>query len=207
MAPPRVLIVDQSEQRLPFYRSVLGEFGAEIVVASAAAGITEQVLYEDYALILVNLAAPGSDGPVIVRRLRHGLRIRTTPIVLIGLAGPGPALDGLEGPVDCLAVPVVYEELRTKVRLFVSLHRANAELATQLQAANLSEQRLRREAEELSRLKDEFLSTMSHELRHTAERDFRLDHVAAHRAAGCGHRRAGAGNHRAQCPCSEAHDR
>ena len=100
---------------------------------------------------------------------------------------------------------MVYEVLRTKVRIFLDLYLAHAELASgyrelerrvtertaQLQAANLSEQRLRREAEELSRLKDEFLSTMSHELRTplnaifgwiTLLRTGRLDAATAERA-------------------------
>ncbi len=205
MAHPRVLIVDKPEERLPFYRSVLGEFDAETVVAYSGAGTLDQVLQEDYAVILVNLTAPGSDGLSTVRRIRDNPRTRRTPIVLIGLAGPTAALEHIEGPVDFIPAPVVYEVLRTKVRIFVDLYRAHAELASgyqelerrvtertaQLQAANLSEKRLRREAEELSRLKDEFLATMSHELRTplnaifgwiTLLRTGRLDAATAERA-------------------------
>ena len=205
MARPRVLIVDKPEERLPFYRSVFGEFDADTVVAYSGAGTLDQVLQDDYAVILVNLTAPGSAGLGTVRRIRQNLRTRRTPIVLIGTAGADPALADIAGPVDCIPTPVVYEVLRTKVRIFVELHQAHAELAgayreleqrvaertAQLQAANLSEQRLRREAEELSRLKDEFLSTMSHELRTplnaifgwiTLLRTGRLDAATAERA-------------------------
>ena len=205
MARPRVLIIDKPEERLPFYRSVLGEFDAETVVAYSGAGTLDQVLQDDYAVILVNLTAPGNEGLGTVRRIRQNPRTRRTPIVLIGTAGADPALADIAGPVDCIPTPVVYEVLRTKVRIFVELHQAHAELAgayreleqrvtertAQLQAANLSEQRLRREAEELSRLKDEFLSTMSHELRTplnaifgwiTLLRTGRLDAATAERA-------------------------
>jgi signal transduction histidine kinase len=189
---PRVLIVDKPEERLPFYREVLGEFGAEIVIAYSSAGSLAEVLQEDYAVILVNLTAPDSDGLASVRRIRHHPRTRRTPIVLICPDGVSPPLDDITGPVDYLPAPVVAAVLRTKVRVYVELHLAHAERArvvertAQLQTANLrlqeeaaermraerdreallaSEKALRREAEELSRLKDEFLATMSHELR------------------------------------------
>jgi signal transduction histidine kinase/ActR/RegA family two-component response regulator len=205
LARPRVLIVDKPEERLPFYRSVLGEFDAETVVAYSSAGTLDQVLQEDYAVILVNLTTPAAAGLDTARLIRRNPRTRRTPIVLIGMAGPDPTLADMEGPVDYIPAPVVYEVLRSKVRIFVELHRAHEDLASayreleqrvtertaQLQAANSSEKRLRREAEELSRLKDEFLATMSHELRTplnaifgwiTLLRTGRLDPATAERA-------------------------
>lgn len=205
MAQPRVLIVDKPEERQPFYRTVIGEFDAQVGIAYSSADSLDEVLQEDYAVILVNLTAPGSDGPTTVRRIRANARTRRTPIVLICMEGEGPELGVIEGPVDYLPSPVAYEVLRTKLRLYVELHLAHAELASayqaleqrvaertaQLQAANQSEMRLRREAEELSRLKDEFVATMSHELRTplnaifgwiTLLRTGRLDAATAERA-------------------------
>ena len=122
MAQPRVLIVDKPEERLPFYRSVIGEFDAEVVIAYSSAGNLEQVLQEDYAVILVNLTAPDSDGLATVRRIRENPRTRRTPIVLICMEGAGPPLGDIAGPVDYIPSPVAYEVLRTKVRKIGRAH-------------------------------------------------------------------------------------
>jgi signal transduction histidine kinase/ActR/RegA family two-component response regulator len=191
LARARVLIVDEPEERLPFYRSVLGEFDVETILADCRAADLDLVLQDDYALILVNLAAPRAEGLGTVRRIRANPRTRHTPVVLIGIAGSDPALAGIGGPIDCIPAPVLSEVLRTKVRIFVELQQRVTEHTAQLQAAHSSEQRLRREAEQLCRLKDELLSTLSHELRTplnaifgwiTLLRTGRLDAATAERA-------------------------
>ena len=151
MAQPRVLIVDTPDAALASYRSVIGEFDAAAVFASSAtdsttsagAGALDPALRQDYALILVNLTAPDSDGRATVRHIRESPHNRRIPLVLIGpVAGPAP--EGIAGPVDYMAAPVTPAALHAKVRLFLDLWR---------------------DAEELSRSKDEFLATLSHELR------------------------------------------
>ena len=76
MARARVLIVDEPEERLPFYRSVLGEFDVETILADCRAADLDLVLQDDYALILVNLAAPRAEGLGTVRRIRANPRTR-----------------------------------------------------------------------------------------------------------------------------------
>jgi signal transduction histidine kinase len=144
LASPRVLIVDAPEEQLAFCRSVIGAL-AEVTAWSGTEPLPE-VLQQEYALILVNLTAPGAghDPRDTVRRIRAALHARGTPLVLIGGTAAGPTLEGIAGPLDYLPAPVVADALRAKVRLFVDLQVATAELA---------------------QLNERFLATMLHELR------------------------------------------
>ena len=193
MAQPRVLIVDKPEARLPFFRSVIGALDAGVISTHAGAPDLPGLLQEDYAVILVNLAAAGTAGLAAIDDIRRHPHARRTPIILITAPADAPAVQGIAGPIDCLPAPVVPETLRMKVRLFI-----------ELDAARQHEQRLRREAEELARLRDEFLATMSHELRTplnailgwtTLLRTGRLDAPTAERALETVERNARAQKH------------
>jgi len=144
LANPRVLIVDAPEERLAFYRSVIGAL-AEVAACSGTDNLLE-VLQHDYALILVNLTTPGLDRDArdTAQRIREALHPRGTPLVLIGGTAAGPTLEDLAGPLDYLPAPVAADVLRAKVRLFVDLQVAAAELA---------------------QLNERFLAAMLHELR------------------------------------------
>jgi signal transduction histidine kinase len=144
LAYPRVLIVDEPEERLAFYRSVIAGL-AEVATCSGTDHLLE-LLQEDYALILVNLTAPGDgrDPRDTAQRIRAARHASGTPLVLIGGTASGPTLEGIAGPLDYLPVPVVAEALRAKVQLFVDLQVATAELA---------------------HVNERFLAAMLHELR------------------------------------------
>ncbi len=136
MVQPRVLIVGEPEERLDFYGRVIGD----LATIAARAGTDDLVgpLQENPAVILLNFSRPGHDGLETAAHIR-GRRVRAADEQE---RGPPPA--SIAGPVDCLPVPVVPEALRTKVRLFVDLQQANAQVA---------------------QLNEQFLAIMLHELR------------------------------------------
>jgi signal transduction histidine kinase len=142
LAQPRVLIVDEPEERLASHRGVIGELAA--ISVCAATGDLTASLQDGYAVIVLNVTAPGGAGLAAVTRIRQHPGTRRTPLLLIGPAAAQPQLAGIVGPVDFLPVPVPAADLRAKVRLFVDLQRAAAELA---------------------QLNERFLSIMLHELR------------------------------------------
>ena len=142
MAQPRVLIVDEAEERLAWYRDVIGALAA--ATGCSSNGNLSESLQADYAVILLNFTAPATAGLAAAAHIRRHPDARRTPLLLIGAAGADPTHAGIDGPVDYLPVPVTPEVLRTKVRLFVDLQAASAHLAQR---------------------NEQFLAIMLHELR------------------------------------------
>jgi signal transduction histidine kinase len=198
----RVLIVDDLPEKLLVYRSILEELDADLFDAHSGTEALKLILNNDFAVILLDVNMPDIDGLETASLIRRYRRTERTPIIFItAYADELQTSRGYElGAVDYILSPIIPEVLRSKVRVFIELYRAHAELASshqalelrvaertrELQASNerlqgeiverrrveaereaalAREQFLRAEAEELSRLKDEFLATMSHELR------------------------------------------
>ncbi|HYK25935.1 MAG TPA: response regulator, partial [Steroidobacteraceae bacterium] len=202
MDRPRILIVDDLPEKLLVYRTVLEELDAELVVARSGTEALKTILNDEFALILLDVNMPDMDGLETASLIRRYRRTEHTPIIFItAYADEMQTSRGYElGAVDYILTPINPHVLRSKVRVFIDLYSAHAQLAVSNQAleqrvgertqelsrsnerlqAEIEERRrieserelllrreqvLRAEAEELSRLKDEFLATMSHELR------------------------------------------
>jgi signal transduction histidine kinase len=185
----RLLIVDDHEENLLALEAVLTDPRYELVRANSGRSALRAALQFDFAVILLDVAMPDMDGYETATLLRERERSRETPIIFLtaNYRSETHVFRGYQvGAVDYLFKPFSPEVLKSKVAVFVelfegrealkrhtaALQRAHDELEQRVQErtkelakATAAERRLRAQAEQVSRLKDEFLATLSHELR------------------------------------------
>jgi len=185
----RILIVDDHDENLLALEAVLTEPHYELVRATSGRDALREALRGDFAVILLDVAMPGMDGYETAALMRERERSRDTPIIFLTANNRSDThiFRGYSvGAVDYIFKPFSPDILKSKVSVFVelfqkrealkwqtaALQRAHDELEERvrertaaLAAANEVERDLRTQAEQVNRLKDEFLATLSHELR------------------------------------------
>ncbi len=153
----RILIVDDRPENLLALRQVLAAVDAEVIAAGSGNEALAASLHQDFALAILDVLMPGMDGYELAALLRGEPRTAQLPIVFLTATYEGreQMFQGYEaGAVDFLVKPYEPRVLLAKVRVFLALAQARAELAAARQAA-----------EQASEAKSQFLAHMSHEIR------------------------------------------
>jgi PAS domain S-box-containing protein len=149
-----ILVVDDLPEKLLVLESILAELGENVVVARSGAEALHQVLRLDFAVILLDVNMPDIDGYETARFIRSRKRSALTPIIFItGYHDELHKAQGYSlGAVDYILSPVVPEILRTKVKVFVDLHRMARELqrSADQRVALAREQAAREAAEQMA---------------------------------------------------------
>jgi len=132
--PVKILLVDDQQDNLLSAEAVLESLGQQIVKAESGREALRQLLDQDFAVILLDIMMPEMDGFETAALIRQRERSRHTPIIFLTALGRNEAAMrqgyGL-GAVDYMLKPFIPEVLRSKVSVFVELHRKNALLAQQ----------------------------------------------------------------------------
>lgn len=150
-----LLLVDDERRNLVALRELLSGEDRELLLARSGEEALRHALQLDFAVVLLDVRMPGMDGFETARLLRSRERSRLTPIIFLTAAADEleSVFRGYEvGAVDYLVKPLVPEVLRSKVAVFVDLHRKSAELAREIGERRLAEQRLRESEERLRAL-------------------------------------------------------
>src|ERR1700722_9447492 len=130
--PVNILVVDDLAEKHVVMRTILEELGENVIAVASGREALKAVLEQTFAVILLDVNMPGMDGLETASLLRAYRRTTNTPIIFVTAyideeeMKRGYAL----GAVDYISSPVVPEILRSKVRVFVEMHRMHNELLT-----------------------------------------------------------------------------
>jgi len=127
-APERsnILIVDDRLDKRVVFRTILEELDQNIVTASSGEEALRWLLDNDCAVILLDVNMPGMDGFELAAMIRERPRSSRTPIIFVTAINKVQryVYQGYEtGAVDYLFKPFDPGILRSKVAVFVDLHR------------------------------------------------------------------------------------
>lgn len=163
---PKILVVDDVAANLVAMRRLLAQSGAQILEARSGNEALALCLDHQFALILLDVNMPDMDGFEVATLLGEAEQLRDTPIIFVtaAYADDMNRLKGYRsGAVDYIAKPINDVILQSKVRVFLELYTARAELQ---QAMTELAERNRQLTDEVA--ERELIETM---VRHQASHD------------------------------------
>ncbi|MDH1628754.1 hybrid sensor histidine kinase/response regulator [Pseudomonas mosselii] len=174
----KLLIVDDLPENLLALDALIQGEDREVHQAQSAEQALSLLLEHEFALAILDVQMPGMNGFELAELMRGTEKTRSIPIVFVSAAGRemNYAFKGYEsGAVDFLHKPLDTLAVKSKVSVFVDLFRQRKALDRQLQALEQSRQEqelllaqlqvARGELEHAVRMRDDFMSIVSHEVR------------------------------------------
>ncbi len=144
----RILVVDDSVENLFLIESILEEEGHEILTARDGLTALSLVQQSPPQLLLLDVMMPGIDGFEVTRRIREDVNLPFIPILLITAYDQPSAVKGLDsGADDFIRKPVDVDELLARVRSLLRLKHSIDE------------------REQMARMREDFVSRLTHDLR------------------------------------------
>ncbi|MFE3899992.1 two-component system response regulator [Streptomyces sp. NPDC059153] len=128
-----ILIVDDMEENLVALEAVLGSL-AQVVRAQSGEEALKAMLRQEFAVVLIDVMMPGMNGFETAANIKGLDQTKDVPVILLTGAAVDPnyAYRGYTvGAADFLIKPFDPWLLRTKVNVFLDLHRKNRQLVDQ----------------------------------------------------------------------------
>jgi len=121
-----VLAVDDEQVNLLLLAGLLRRQGVNVVTARSGFDALKLMPKHDFALILMDVMMPGMDGFTTAERIRTDEATRHIPIIFVTAISKEQrhVFKGYEaGAVDYLIKPFEHDILKSKVQVFVEMHR------------------------------------------------------------------------------------
>lgn len=165
-----ILLVDDRVENLVALEAVLADLGQNLVRAVSGREALKQLLYREFAVILLDVQMPELDGFETARLIRLRDKTRHTPIIFLTAINKTDAhvARGYSiGAVDYVFKPFDPEVLRSKVAAFVELSKKTEALKAEIaqrQQAEAAVRKLNAELERRVRERTAALETANREL-------------------------------------------
>jgi signal transduction histidine kinase len=155
-----ILVVDDLPDKRLAFREVLEDLDENLVLVGSGAEALRELLEREFAVIVLDVNMPDIDGIETAQLIRKHGRTSHTPIIFVtAYADEMQTERGYElGAVDYILTPVVPAILRSKVRVFVDLYRA------QRRAAKVARAEAARAAAEAAQRRSDLIALASREL-------------------------------------------
>jgi len=121
-----VLAVDDEQVNLLLLSGLLRRQGVNVITARSGFDALKLLSKHDFALILMDVMMPGMDGFTAAERIRADETTRHIPIIFVTAISKEQrhVFKGYEtGAVDYLIKPFEHDILKSKVQVFVEMHR------------------------------------------------------------------------------------
>lgn len=174
----KLLIVDDLPENLLALEALIKREDRAVFKALSADEALSLLLQHEFALAILDVQMPGMNGFELAELMRSTEKTKNIPIVFVSAAGRelNYAFKGYEsGAVDFLYKPLDIHAVKSKVNVFVELYRHRKAMRQQVEALEQSRQEqeallkqlqaTQNELEHAVRMRDDFMSIVSHEVR------------------------------------------
>ena len=144
----KILVVDDSWENLCMIEAILDSAGYQVSLAEDGATALTQIQTSPPDLVLSDVMMPKMNGNELTRRIREQPDLPFIPILLITAQDKADVVEGLDaGADDFIRKPIEIDELLARVRSLLRLKHSIDE------------------REQMARLREDFVSRLTHDLR------------------------------------------
>jgi signal transduction histidine kinase/CheY-like chemotaxis protein len=155
-----ILLVDDQPQNLVALESALTPLQQTLIKAHSSTEALRYVLEHDFAVILLDVRMPETDGFETARLIRAHKRFKHIPIIFLTAVGvnEGEMIQGYSlGAVDYLFKPFIPEVLQAKVAVFVELFNMREQVRKQASDLRITNSHLEEEIIERRRAEEKIV--------------------------------------------------